>query len=210
MKESVREAMRLKEITERRSIRAYRPDPVPRACLEAVLEAARQAPSSKNRQPWRFTVTAGAGKREALAVMRRGLTREAQSPLLPESAPDLAGAWRTLAVMEEAPAVIFVTDALGQDPRRSPAADGRVSDLCSAQSIGACMENMCLQAAALGLGSLWICDSFFAWEELSAWLGGNLAAALALGYAAEDPPPRPRIPLEQLVQWRTGEEGGQS
>ena len=63
---------------------------------------------------------------------------------------------------------------------------------------------MTLQASALGLGSLWICDIFFAYDALNAWLGGQgaLAAALALGYAAESPPPRPRKPLEELVEWR--------
>ena len=44
----------LKEIQERRSIRAYRPDPVPVDLIETVLLAGSLAPSSKNRQPLAF------------------------------------------------------------------------------------------------------------------------------------------------------------
>ena len=40
----------------RRSVRAFRPEPLSRAQIEAVLEAARWAPSAHNRQPWRFVV----------------------------------------------------------------------------------------------------------------------------------------------------------
>lgn len=194
----------LAEIVNRRSIRAYLPAPVSRADIETILQAGALAPSSKNRQPWRFTVATGAGKAKALAAMARGLEEEKRHPLLPESAQYLSGAERTLAVMEQAPAVIFVTNPLGQDPRRALSTDERVSELCNAQSLGACLENMALQAEALGLGSLWICDIYFAYDALRDWLGteDSLAAALALGYAAESPPPRPRKNLEELVEWR--------
>ncbi|HLL21453.1 MAG TPA: nitroreductase [Kofleriaceae bacterium] len=43
--------------TERRSIRAFRPDPVPRATLDAMFAAAQRAPSWCNVQPWRVVVT---------------------------------------------------------------------------------------------------------------------------------------------------------
>jgi nitroreductase len=41
---------------ERRSIRAYKPDPVPEEYIEKILEAGRWAPSSANSQPWDFIV----------------------------------------------------------------------------------------------------------------------------------------------------------
>lgn len=194
----------LSEIINRRSIRAYLPRPISRADIETMLRAGALAPSSKNRQPWRFTVALGAAKAEALAAMSRGLGEEARHPLLPQSAQYLSGAKQTLAVMEQAPAIVFVTNPLGRDPRDSLNTDERVFELCNAQSLGACLENMSLQATALGLGSLWICDTFFACDALSQWLGGpgTLAAAMALGYAAEDPPPRPRKPLAELAEWR--------
>lgn len=42
---------------ERRSIRAFKPDPVPHATLEKIFGAAQRAPSWCNVQPWRVTVT---------------------------------------------------------------------------------------------------------------------------------------------------------
>jgi nitroreductase len=44
----------------RRSIRGYRPDPVPKALIREVIEIAMRAPSSLNTQPWNFYVVAGA------------------------------------------------------------------------------------------------------------------------------------------------------
>lgn len=44
----------------RRSIRGFRPDPVPRALIEEILTLAMRAPSSMNTQPWNFTVVTGA------------------------------------------------------------------------------------------------------------------------------------------------------
>ena len=38
----------------RRSIRGYKPDPVPRALIEEVIGLAMRAPSSMNTQPWNF------------------------------------------------------------------------------------------------------------------------------------------------------------
>ena len=136
--------------------------------------------------------------------MNQGLEEEIRRPLLPESAQYLGGAKRTLAIMRQAPAVIFVTNPLGLDPRQILTTDQRIFELCNAQSLGACLENMTLQATALGLGSLWICDVYFAYDALCGWLGsqGTLAAAMALGYAAETPPPRPRKPLAELVEWK--------
>jgi len=43
-------------IRTRRSIRSYRPDPIPEEVLQRVLESARIAPSGSNRQPWRFVI----------------------------------------------------------------------------------------------------------------------------------------------------------
>ena len=40
----------------RRSVRRYRPDPVPNELVEQVLEAARWAPSGMNMQPWEFVI----------------------------------------------------------------------------------------------------------------------------------------------------------
>jgi len=49
----------IEAIKTRKSIRGYKPDPVPKNVLEEILEIAIRAPSSMNTQPWEFTVIAG-------------------------------------------------------------------------------------------------------------------------------------------------------
>ena len=51
-------------VQERRSIRAYQDEPVPREKLEKILEAGRLAPSAKNLEPWHFIVVTDAQKRK--------------------------------------------------------------------------------------------------------------------------------------------------
>jgi nitroreductase len=66
-------------ILSRRSIRAFLPDPVPKAALRRLLEVARYAPSGSNIQPWRVTVLTGAKLQEysdaLLAASRAGEPR---------------------------------------------------------------------------------------------------------------------------------------
>ncbi|MEY2729513.1 MAG: nitroreductase [Betaproteobacteria bacterium] len=49
-------------IVSRRSVRAYRPLPVPRELIERILNLAARAPSGTNTQPWKVTVLTGAFK----------------------------------------------------------------------------------------------------------------------------------------------------
>lgn len=194
----------LDAIAARRSIRKFKSTPVPRHIIEEIIKAGALAPSSKNRQPWHFVITTGKAKEEALSAMEQGLRREAQQPFLPESAQYIAGAWNTLAIMRQAPVIIFVVNPLGLDLLTPQNTENRVFEICNAQSIGAAVENMSLAAVENGLGSLWICDIYFAYRELCAWLncGGELAAAFALGYAGEEPAPRPRKSWSETVEWR--------
>lgn len=55
----------------RRTVRRYRPDPVPREAIEAVLEAARWAPSGMNMQPWEFVVVTDEETRRELGDLAR-------------------------------------------------------------------------------------------------------------------------------------------
>jgi nitroreductase len=57
-------------VTGRRSIRGYKPDPVPQALIKEIIELAMRAPSSLNTQPWNFYVVAGA----VLDAIRAGNT----------------------------------------------------------------------------------------------------------------------------------------
>ena len=49
----------LDAIRTRKSIRAFKPDPVPRATMDRLLEIAQRAPSGTNTQPWHTYVCAG-------------------------------------------------------------------------------------------------------------------------------------------------------
>ena len=60
--EKERKVSALKAIRERRSIRKFKSEPVSEMDLHTILEAGIAAPSSKNRQPWHFTVVRGEGK----------------------------------------------------------------------------------------------------------------------------------------------------
>lgn len=194
----------LSAILDRRSIRKYKDICVEKSIIEEILQAGSLAPSSKNRQPWRFAVVTKNAKRNMLKVMREGLEREKENPLLPESIRYSSGAEYTLQIMEQAPIVIFIVNSLGIDIHRALNPEERIYEICNAQSIGAAMENMTLTATEHGLGSLWICDIYFAYEELNRWLDmkGELIAAMTIGYADETPHARPRKKLDEIVEWR--------
>ena len=57
-------------VSGRRSIRGYKPDPVPQSLIKEVLGLAMRSPSSMNTQPWNFTVVTG----EVLDRIRQGNT----------------------------------------------------------------------------------------------------------------------------------------
>lgn len=61
----------LKAIETRRSVRKYKPVPVPDGDLKKILEAGRLAPSAGNKQPWGFVVVRDPGRRKLLAEAAR-------------------------------------------------------------------------------------------------------------------------------------------
>ena len=191
-------------IQQRHSIRKYKSDVVPKEAIEQIIQVGRLTPSSKNRQPWHFIITTGSAKDESLCAMKQGLEREKNAPLLPESVQHLSGAENTLCIMQEAPVIIYIVNPLGLDIQRPLTAEERIYEICNAQSVGAAIENMTLTATEQGLGSLWIWDIYFAYEELTDWLNidGKLLAALAVGYVNETPQARPRKDISDLVEWR--------
>lgn len=65
----------------RRSLRAYKPDPVPRAMVEEILDVASRAPSNSNTQPWHVRAVAGAH----LAALGAALVNAYRENTLPPS-----------------------------------------------------------------------------------------------------------------------------
>jgi F420 biosynthesis protein FbiB-like protein len=183
-------------IADRRSIRRFKDAPIPEDALEAILLAATQAPSGKNKQPWRFVVVKRDKRDEMLQTMREGLAVSSAQ------GRSMGSAEHTMLVMSQAPVTVFVFNPEGAPPWQPHTIDQIFRDVVDIQSIGAAIQNMLLAARDLGLGSLWICDVFSAYEELQAWLGekGELIAAVSLGYADESPAARPRKPREDVIR----------
>ncbi len=193
-------------IYDRRSIRKFLDRPISQQDITEIIESGIKAPSSKNRQPWKYIVIQGKAKEEMLKVFRRGIDREEkESALLPQSRQYIITAKHTVDIMAEAPTVIFVVNSLGKSILTELTPEERVSEICNIQSISASIQNMLLTATEKGIGSLWICDIFFAYAELCKWLesDGQLLAAVAFGYPNEFPEERPRRKMEDVVEWRS-------
>ena len=129
----------------------------------------------------------GNAKEDMINVFRLGIGREENdSALLPQSRQHIASAKYTIDIMEE-----LTTEE-------------RVYEICNIQSISAAIQNMLLAATEKGIGSLWICDIYFAYPELCKWLNsdGQLIAAIAFGYPNEFPKERPRKKIDDVVEWR--------
>lgn len=192
-------------IYKRRSIRKFQEKSVPKDALDELLKAGRAAPSAKNRQPWRYIVFGGTQKQELLDVMQTGLEREEQGTTdLPKSRYGIPDAKNTLRIMRQAPIIIIILNTNAKSPFLPVDNDERITELCDTLSIGASIENLLLAAEELGLGTLWIANTCFAYRELVTYLQTEqqLVGAVAVGYPDETPPQRPRKRLEEIVEYR--------
>lgn len=195
----------LTTIFNRRSIRRYQETAIAKELIEQIIQAAIAAPSAKNRQPWKFVVVSGTAKQEMIAAFERGMEREkGADALMPNFRQYISSARHTLSIMRKAPVTIFVINTLALDLQQTLTAEERIYEICNMQSIGAALENMTLTATKLGLGSLWICDTYFAQQELMNFLNtdGGLVAAMTIGYADQAPDARPRKAMCDIVEWR--------
>lgn len=169
----------------RRSIRRYKPDPVPEEMVAQLLEAGRVAPSASNRQPWTFIVVRD-------PQVRREVARAAAYAIV---------RWKHA---EEAPLLIVLCG-----DTRNPLYRQFLHE-----DIGLAGANIMLQARALGLGTCWIGGldrkALAAVLKLPDYM--EIVGLLTVGFPDEDPPPRPRKPLSEIVHYdvygnRAGGEG---
>ena len=65
----------LQAIKERRSIRKFKPEPIPRELLEQLVKNAMWAPSGMNTQPWKFIVLTGQKKQQFLDVAGQAILK---------------------------------------------------------------------------------------------------------------------------------------
>ena len=170
--------------------------------LRKILEAARIAPSAMNAQPWRYLVLGEHSREAALSAMDAGL-RQRMSDADESQRKGIAGAIHTLRIMKSAPALVLILRPDGTPPESAIGGMERAVELMYAMSVGASVENMLLEAQSMGLGTLWIGYTFYAYEEIVAALDlkGQLLGAVAVGYPDEEPAPRPRKAFEEIAEF---------
>lgn len=159
-------------IKTRRSVRNYKPDPVPEDALKRIAEAVSLAPSACNLQPWSFRIVINPDLRQKIASIY--------------SRPWLA----------EAPAIAV---ALGNSETCWKRLEGEPA---IAIDIGIAMEHLVLAAAAEGLGTCWVCAYEVARMNaalniIAPW---SVYAISPLGYAAAAPQPLQRKPIEEVFK----------
>lgn len=192
-------------ISTRRSIRKYKTDEVAPEVIEAIIKAGTLAPSAKNRQPWKYLVYRGKSKEQLLNEMEKGLVRERDGKsILPNSRFGIPDAFHTLGIMRQAPVLIMILNTNGFSPFKEITSDERVTEICDSLSIGASVQNILLTATEMGLGTLWIANTCFAYDELVDFIGtdNQLVGAISVGYPDENPSERPRKDFNIVIEYR--------
>ncbi len=212
-------------IRSRKSIRGFKPDPVPKEVLKEILDIASRTPSAMNTQPWDVTAVTG----EVLDNIKKGniemLTAGA------EANPDLPfkpyeGIYRQRQV-DLAIQLFKLMGIAREDKKRraewmqrgyrffdAPAAiilsiDRSVDKLLSHLDIGAIIQTICLAALNYGLGTCIEDQSTFFPEVLREFTpipeSKEILIAIAIGYPDWDFPANKletkREPLEKFVTW---------
>ena len=159
-------------IRKRYSVRAYASRPVEEEKLQRVLEAARLAPTAANRQPFQILILTTAGRE---AELRRIYGRDwfVQAPLVLCMCAIPADGWVRM--------------------------DGKIyTDVDAAIA----MDHLVLAATDVGLGTCWIAafNPAEAREVLGLPAGVEPVAFTPLGYAADEPRPKDRKALSDLVR----------
>jgi len=114
----------LEAIMTRRSVRAYKKDPVSKELLDTILRAATAAPSSGNRQPWTFIVICDRRRLQGLVSLSPGLSSEP-----------------------------FAIIAICLDETRATKTEDGDAESMVWMDLGAAMENILLAAHDQGLGA---------------------------------------------------------
>ena len=187
----------------RRSVRRFRPDPIDPALIRGLLEAARWAPSPHNRQPWRFVVLQEADSRQRLAqAMGERLRAERLADGADPQAVQ-ADVSRSYSRITGAPLAVLLCMTLEQMDRYPDARRSRAERRMAVQGVAMAGQNLLLAAHAAGLGACWICAPLFAPEVVRQVLelpeDWDPQGLVVLGWPAESPPERERMPLEQVT-----------
>jgi nitroreductase len=221
------DAMEVTEaIRSRRSIRRFKPDPVPREVLEELLDSCRFAPSVRNTQPWELLVLGG----KVMADFRARLEENAKADVkpnldIPAPEPPEPYLQRAIEQMNLNDAHQFPPGTENLDAKRAEyglenrrfrdAPNGIIFYLEKALypyailDIGIIIQTVCLAAPAFGLGTC-VMRGPVSWPDMVREMFGIpeskiLVMAIAIGYPDPDAlinsAPRPRLPLESFTHW---------
>ena len=189
----------------RRSVREFTQAPVDDESIVRLLQAACQAPSAHNRQPWRFVVVRGAERKAALAhamAERLRKDRTADGDPAAEIEADVARARRRLTSAPIAIVACLTPEDLDvyPDTRRQQA-----ERTMAIQSVAMAGENLLLAAHAEGLGACWMCSPLFAPDVVqqgldlpSTWEPQGL---VLIGHAAGAQGRRRRRTVDEVTRW---------
>jgi len=181
----------MEAIRGRRSIRRFKPDPVPPEVLHQVLEAARLAPSWENTQTWRLVVVRHPEIKEKLVGCLKPLASGRENPAVP--------------ALRQAPLAIVGCAQMGVSGyyRKGELAGTPATDKgdWAMFDLALALENLALAAHSLGLGTVHagLIDCPRTGAILGLPPGVEAFEIMPLGYPDEAPSPRPRKPLEEIV-----------
>ena len=188
----------------RRSIRRYRPEPIPTDLIQPILEAAIWAPSAHNRQPWRFAVLQESEPKARLArAMGTRLRADLEADGVPEAVIE-KDVSRSYARITDAPVVIVICLSMEDmdsypDERRQ-----RNERMMAVQSTAMAGQNLLLAAHARGLGACWMCAPLFVpglvRHTLDLQPDWEPQGLITLGYPAETKE-KTREPLSSRVRY---------
>lgn len=177
----------------RRATRAFSPQPVPKPVLERLIDAAIQAPSAVNEQPWDFAIVQDEAQLKRIArSAKEFMSKIIESELQRHFRSDLGDP--DYDIFYHAPALIVVSAKAG---------DWAVEDASLAAG------NLMLSAHASGLGSCWIgfAQRWLQTDEgrSSIRLPSNYLpiAPIILGYPSRQMPKVARKP--PVVRWIDGD-----
>lgn len=195
-------------IEQRHSVRSFTEQPLSETEIQELLEAARQAPSSLNSQPWRFAVITDKATREWIASseVSRKQSWLASAPAIIVCCADLEGYVRD----SQAAAFFFKENKLVEEEPLAGieayvAREGNNSMAArfgaGAMNVGIAVAFMMLRATEMGLGTCWV--GMFDEEQLKNRLGlspdTRVVCLFAVGHPNEDlVPPRNRKSLAEI------------
>lgn len=201
-------------LRERRSVRRFKPDPVPEALVQRLIEGAICAPSASNKQPWKFLLVENAGLIGQLAsAVRASTALVAQHiPQSSQAAFERYGDYFTR--FEHAPLVIvpiykpltllsnLVSDELPAPERATISQLERDSGLIGTSLA---LGQLLLVAHELGLGASGMTGPLLARPALKQLLEvpptWDIVALVPVGFPDELPAPTERKPAHLVTRW---------